>query len=112
MSDFRSLLVWQKSMLVARHAYSFTARLPKEEKFGLSSQIQRCAVSIPSNISEGSKRGTKQDFRHFLRVASGSAAELETQLLLAHDLYSVSITGVLAPLKETQKMLESFIKKL
>ncbi len=111
MSDFRELTVWQKAMFLAREVYRATRTLPAEEKFGLIGQLRRCAVSIPSNIAEGSKR-TKQDFMQFLKIASGSAAELETQLLLAEDIYNLPSQELLATLKEVQKMLETLMKRL
>ena len=89
-----------------------TNRLPSEEKFGLSSQMRRCAVSVPSNIAEGSKRRTKQDFMQFLKIASGSSAELETQLLLAEQIYKIPSKKETELLKEVQKMLEGLMKKL
>lgn len=112
MSDFRDLNVRQKSMTLARDVYIFTKTLPPDEKFGLTSQIRRCAVSIPSNIAEGSKRRTKQDFMQFLKIASGSAAELETQLLLAGDIYRLVNEKLIENLKEVQRMLEGLMKKL
>lgn len=112
MNDFRQLIVWQKSMTLAKEIYSYTKKLPSDERFGLSSQLQRSGISIPSNIAEGSKRGTRKDFSQFLRIASGSAAELETQLELASDIYSQPASKALPLLKEVQKMLESFIKQL
>ncbi|OGD66950.1 four helix bundle protein [Candidatus Campbellbacteria bacterium RIFOXYC2_FULL_35_25] len=112
MSDFRKLIVWQKAMLLARLIYLFTEKLPNEERFGLISQIRRCAVSTPSNIAEGSKRRTKKDFNQFLRIASGSLAELETQILLVKDIYKKEDSEVNLLLKEVQRMLESLIKKL
>lgn len=99
-------------MSLARDVYLITKKLPPEEKFGLVNQLRRCAVSIPSNIAEGSKRRTKQDFIQFLKIASGSAAELETQLLLTQDIYKVSTTAIRELLKEVQKMLEVLMKKL
>jgi four helix bundle protein len=112
MSDFRNLNVWQKSMTLARDTYVFCGRLPSDEKFGLISQMRRSAVSIPSNIAEGSKRRTKQDFMQFLKIASGSAAELETQLLLSKDIYKAPVDGIVDALKEVQRMLEALMKKL
>ena len=112
MSDFRKLNVWQKAMTLAREVYVISNKLPPEEKFGLVSQIRRCAVSIPSNIAEGSKRRTKQDFMQFLKIASGSAAELETQILLANDIYKVPVDSMFEKLKEVQRMLEALMKKL
>lgn len=93
--------------------YKITRQLPKEEMYALANQLRRCAVSIPSNISEGSKRGTKKDFLQFLRIANGSAAELETQLILAQREYAIGATSdALNKLNELQKMLESLIRKL
>ncbi len=110
--SFRELVVWQKSMDLARYVYTIGKLLPNEEKFGLAGQMQRCAVSIPSNLAEGNKRGTRKEYAQFLRVAGGSAAELETKLLLARDMYAVNITKQLALLDEVQKMLESMKRKL
>src|SRR5882757_3244406 len=81
--NFKELLVWQKSMDLAVFAYQLTSFFPKEEKFGLISQIQRCAVSIPSNIAEGSGRVSKKEFQHFVSISMGSSFELETQVILA-----------------------------
>ncbi len=112
MSDFRELTVWQRSMQLAREVYRITIKLPDDERFGLTSQMRRCAVSVASNIAEGSKRRTKQDFTQFLKIASGSAAELETQLLLAKDIYGLESDTVLGLLKEVQRMLEALMKRL
>ncbi len=81
--NFRELVVWQKAMDLAKLAYSFTGFFPKEEKYGLTSQIQRSAISIPSNIAEGCGRTTTKDFQHFLGFSMGSCFELETQMILA-----------------------------
>lgn len=110
--SFRELIVWQKSLDLAKEIYSLTGKLPQEELYGLTSQLRRCAVSIPSNIAEGSKRGTTKDFIQFLRIANGSAAELETQLLLVNDLYRVDYIHAKELLDEVQKMLMMLIKKL
>lgn len=112
MKDFRELIVWQKAMTLAKEVYVYTRKLPLEERFGLSGQMQRCGISIPSNIAEGSKRGTRKDFGQFLRIASGSAAELETQFQLANDIYGFEYPKARELLKEVQRMLESLIKKL
>ena len=77
---YKKLLVWQKSMELLRLVYILTKKLPKEEQFGLSSQIKRAALSIPSNIAEGSHRNPNKDFAHFLHMAMGSVAEVETQV--------------------------------
>ncbi|MEZ2348411.1 four helix bundle protein [Terriglobus sp. RCC_193] len=84
--SFRELEVWQRSMELATAIYRVTEGFPRHETYGLSSQMRRCAVSIPSNIAEGSARATKRDFSHFITIARGSAAELETQLDIARRL--------------------------
>ncbi len=81
--NFKELVVWQKAMDLAVFTYQLTGLFPKEEKYGLISQIQRCCVSIPSNIAEGSGRVSKKEFQHFISIAMGSSFELETQMILA-----------------------------
>ncbi|HET9699620.1 MAG TPA: four helix bundle protein [Burkholderiales bacterium] len=82
-ADFRDLSVWQLAMDLAESVYHLTLRYPKSEIYGLSSQLQRAAVSIPSNIAEGHARDSTKEFLRFLSVAQGSLAELETQLILS-----------------------------
>jgi len=82
MHNFKDLKVWQKSMDLAIDIYKATSLFPRDEKFGLVSQIKRCSVSIPSNIAEGSGRGSDKEFNHFLNISQGSAFELETQLII------------------------------
>ena len=84
--SYADLRVWQCGMTLAEHVYRASARFPRSELFGLRSQIQRCAVSIPSNIAEGHGRASTREFLRFLSVALGSTAELETQLELASRL--------------------------
>lgn len=81
--NFKELLVWKKAMELVTFTYMLTNAFPKEEKYGLISQIQRCAVSIPSNIAEGSGRVSKKEFQHFISIAMGSSFELETQMILS-----------------------------
>jgi four helix bundle protein len=83
MRDYRDLEVWQKAMDLAAEVYVATCEFPTNERFGLSSQLRRAAVSIPSNIAEGAGRRTTKDFIAFAHTARGSLAELETQMLLA-----------------------------
>lgn len=110
-NSFKDLLVWQRSVELAKAIYQLAAALPKHEAYGLASQLRRAAVSIPSNIAEGSKRGSRKDFRHFLLIASGSAAELETQLIIAHDVYPQNgWQPVVEDLNTVQRMLTSFIR--
>ncbi len=84
--SYRELIVWQKSMDLVVEIYRVTVLYPKSEQFGLISQKKRCSVSIPSNIAEGRKRGSRKDYRHFLLMAYGSGAELETQIEIAKRL--------------------------
>lgn len=111
-ASFRDLIVWQKSMVLAKQVYVLAKKPPAEERFGIISQMQRCAISIPSNIAEGNKRSTVKDYVQFLRIASGSVAELETQLLLVRDIYGVPAERVLELLDEIQRMLQVLIKRL
>lgn len=85
MRNFRELVIWQKAMSVAKDIYKITNDFPANERYGLSSQIQRAAISIPSNIAEGCSRKSDADFARFLEMAQGSAYEVETQLMLAND---------------------------
>ena len=113
--DFKDLIVWQKSMILVKLVYEISSELPKSEQYGLVSQLRRASISIPANIAEGRKRRSKLDFIQFLRIANGSAAELETLLILVEDLYDLSDkqTGeCLDLLIEIQKMLHTMIRKL
>lgn len=83
---FKDLIVWRKAMDLTKHVYELTRQFPSDERFGLVSQMGRCAVSIPSNIAEGQSRGSAGEFRHFLGIARGSLAELETQSDLSFEL--------------------------
>ena len=85
MSDYKELGVWTLSVQLSIDIYKLIRTFPKSEQFGLSDQIKRAAVSIPSNIAEGAGRASKKDFAHFLSIANGSACELETQLLIAFN---------------------------
>jgi len=95
--------------------YKLSERLPREEKYGLKSQITRAAISIPSNIAEGSSRSSDKDYKRFLEISLGSAFELETQVLIIKKLNMVNneqIDIVLSALHEEQKMINTFIQKL
>ena len=89
-ANYRDLAVWQRAMELAALVYKLTARLPREEMYGLSSQLQRAAVSIPSNIAEGHARESTKEYLRYLLVSRGSMAELETQLLLCQKLQLLS----------------------
>ncbi len=100
-------------MELVKEIYLLTQMLPAKETYGLASQMRRCSVSIPSNIAEGNKRSTRKDFMQFLRIASGSSAELETQILLMDSLYpSIKTDYAKSILLEIQKILSVMIKKL
>jgi four helix bundle protein len=84
--DYKELRVWKESRELVKDIYRISAKFPKEELFGLTNQIRRAAVSIPSNIAEGHNRYSDREFIHFLTIAKGSAAEVETQMIIAVDL--------------------------
>lgn len=88
--NYRDLLVWQKSMDLCEGVYEVTRSFPRDEIYGLTQQIRRAAVSVPSNIAEGQGRGGDKEFDRFLAIAYGSLREIETQLLLAHRLKYIS----------------------
>ena len=115
MGTYKDLTVWQKSMLLARRIYEITTRFPSDEKFGLVSQMRRCAVSIPSNIAEGYGREGEREHSHFLFVSLGSSNELETQMILSHDFRYVdeeNYQEIMNLNSEVNKMLSSLIYKL
>jgi four helix bundle protein len=96
----RKLVVWQKSMELVRDIYSATSTFPKTEEYGLSSQMRRAAVSIPSNLAEGAARKGNKEFKQFLNIAQGSLSELDTQVELAHML------GYMSSEKHSELMLK------
>ena len=113
--SYKDLDVWKVAMTLAQESYLLTARFPKDEMYGMSSQIRRAAVSIPANIAEGYGRDQTGSFVQFLRIAQGSARELETHLILAERIALVDQDAV-APLQElcerVSKMLRSLIRSL
>ena len=114
MSSYRDLLVWQKAMQLVIEVYQLLALLPKEERYGLSDQMRRSAVSIPSNIAEGQARNTQRDFVRFLYIAQGSRAELETQLEICvqlHYLTENQVKPVFHLCEEISRMCRSLISK-
>jgi four helix bundle protein len=102
--NFRKLNIWKEGISLARETYSTTKAFPKSEVYGLSSQMQRCAVSVPSNIAEGTAKSTDKHFKQYLETALGSAFELETQLIIAFEIEYVS--------EETFKHLEKKIQSI
>ena len=114
-TSYRDLVVWQKAMALVSAVYKLTSTFPDSERFGLTSQIQRAVVSIPSNIAEGQGRLATKEFRQFLGVARGSLKELETQLLISIDLSYASEGEVdicLTLADEVGRMLNALIKAL
>ena len=115
MKDFKELKIWQRSHQLALKLYEVTKFFPKEEIYGLTSQIRRACISIPANISEGCGRQSEIELARFFQIAMGSASELEYHLLLAHDLGYITnliYDELNKELIEVKKMLSSFIKKL
>ena len=110
--SYKELLVWQAGCQLAKGTYEFCALLPTDEKFGLSSQMKRAAVSIPSNVAEGYRRNNRKEYVQFLGIASGSAAELETQVILAQEIFHIDGNELLEKLDHIQKMLTSLKRKL
>ena len=113
--SYKDLIVWKKSIELVVLLYSLTNNFPKEEIYGLTSQIRRAGVSIPSNIAEGRQRGTRKDFTQFLRIALGSGAELETQIQIAKRLSfgkNSDFEKIDLLLSEVMRMLHAMIQKL
>ena len=109
--NYKDLIVWQKSIELAKHIYGFTRMFPSEEKFGLTAQMRRAAISIPSNIAEGQARRTTPEFIQFVAHAEGSAAELDTQVILAVELNFCPKKGAL-PLYELNDEIRPMLNSL
>ncbi|KPK34211.1 MAG: hypothetical protein AMK70_08210 [Nitrospira bacterium SG8_35_1] len=115
MKNFKELKVWQKAYQLCIEIYKTTKKYPDEEKYGLSSQMRRAAISIPSNIAEGYGRKTIPDYVRCLYIAYGSICELETQILLSGDLNYLNGNNKnshLEKIKEVERMLMALIKSL
>lgn len=115
MKKFQDLVIWERSHQLTLHIYNLTRTFPKEELYGLTSQIRRSSSSIPTNIAEGCGRNSELDFNRFLAIAMGSASELEYQLILSRDLKYCSeedFEVLASELKEIKKMINSFSQKV
>ena len=115
MNTFREIKVWQKAMDLITKLYKCTKKFPQDELYGLTSQMRRCAVSIPSNIAEGFGRKSKQDFKRFLQISMGSLFELETQLEISKNLEYMEesqFNNLYNDLREIEIMLSSFINSI
>lgn len=114
MRDFKKYEIWVESMKLVKLVYQVTAAFPKEEKFGLTSQMCRAAVSIPSNIAEGTSRNSEIEFKRFLEIALGSSFELETQLMLSVQIGFVKdtdLSSLILDLNKIQKQINNLITK-
>lgn len=114
MHNFKEFQVWQRGIDLVKEVYRITSKFPNDEKFGIISQLRRCAVSIPSNIAEGAGRKTDRDFSNFLSISLGSQFELETQLIISKDLGFLSddlLNKTTIELNEIQKMTRALILK-
>ncbi len=112
---FRELIVWQKSMQLVTNIYRLSQAFPREERYGLTNQLRRSAVSVPSNIAEGFGRQTTKDYLRFLQIAMGSLFEFQTQLEIAKNLEFLSRTdfdSTFEASRELERMLSSLIRKL
>jgi len=115
LKSYRDLLVWQKALELVIYVYRFSAQFPRDELFGLTSQLRRAAVSVPSNIAEGYGRGSRNEYLHFLSIAQGSLKELETQTILADRLNYCTFaqaSKVSERSKEVGKMSGGLIRSL
>ena len=115
MHNFKKLNIWLNAMILAKEVYLVTSNYPKEEKYGLVSQINRCCVSVPSNIAEGSSRSSNKEFSHFIKIALGSLFELETQIILSHEFKIIrdqELSSLTDKIETLQKMLNGFLTTL
>ena len=115
MKDYKKLLVWQKGIDICKVTYELTSSIPAFEKYGIVSQMNRAAVSIPSNIAEGSSRKSEKDYFRFLEIALGSCFELETQCVILREIQLVQndlIEKLHTLLDEEAMMLQSLMKKM
>lgn len=113
--SYKDLIVWQKAMDLVGLVYQATRQFPKEELYGLTNQVRRAVVSIPSNIAEGQARKSSAEFKNFLSIARGSLAEVETQLLIANKLNYLpqeQLVTIMVTHQEVSKMLPALMAKL
>lgn len=115
MRNFRKYEVWKRGIQLSKNIYSLSESFPDKEKFALTNQIQRAAVSVASNIAEGSSRNSEIEFIRYLEIAMGSAFEVETQLIIAHEIGYISreiVDQEVEKLHTLQKQLNQFILKI
>jgi four helix bundle protein len=114
MRNFKKLTIWQESMNIVKKVYELSNFLPKEENYGIKSQIQRAAVSVPSNIAEGCSRNSEIEFKRFWEISIGSAFELETQLII-NEIYlsdDTHLKDLMIKINGLQKMINNLITKI
>ncbi|HKU15883.1 MAG TPA: four helix bundle protein [Steroidobacteraceae bacterium] len=112
-TSHKDLIVWQKSIVLAGKVYAATRQLPRDERFGLSLQLRRAAISIASNIAEGSARRTRAEFVHYLHIARGSLSEVETQMMVVRNQGLLSAANcLLEDISEIGRMLNALISRL
>jgi len=109
--SYRDLLVWQKSIALVTNIYTASTCFPKDEVYGLSAQLRRCAVSVPSNIAEGHGRATRKSYLRYLEISLGSLFELQTQLLIASNLNYLE-SDSFSRLEEAERMLTGLMRSL
>lgn len=115
MNNYKNLKVWQKSFDLVIEVYKKTDKFPDRERFGLTTQINRCAVSIVSNIAEGAGRNSPKEFNNFLGITLGSSCELETQLMISNKLGYLTekeLSELISPIEEIQKMIVGLQKNI
>ncbi|RME97016.1 MAG: four helix bundle protein [Chloroflexi bacterium] len=115
MNSYKELLVWQKAVDLVTQVYQLTGKFPKEERYGLISQLRRSAVSVPSNIAEGWGRGNTREYIRFLTIARGSLMELETQIIISEKMGFLQYTSqqlLLTKIDEIGRMLNGLITSL
>lgn len=115
MINFKKLKIWELGMELVQDTYQLSAKLPMTEIYGLTNQMKRCSVSIPSNIAEGCSRQTEKDKARFVEIAMGSSFELETQIHLCHRLDYINDLeheNLLVKLDQLQRMINSYLSKL
>ncbi len=113
LKSHKDLMIWQKSMNLVDVTYNLTRSFPSDERFGLTNQMRRSAVSVPSNIAEGAARESKKEFSHFLSISLGSLSELETQFLIAErQKYITGINSILSNILEIKRMIKGLRNKL
>ncbi len=113
--SYQDLIVWQKGIALVKEIYLITGKFPNSEVFGLTSQMRRAAISVPSNVAEGQARNQTKDFIRFLYISRGSSAELETQLIIANQIGWINheeTSSIQASIYELQRMLSGLINRL